>query len=82
MITVACAGSRTPQGFGGYSLLREMCIRWECTYTLLKYFQMYLAPLLVVSAQYRLRLNSCIFDRHFACHGKPILNIMSHANDS
>ena len=29
MITVACAGSRTPQGFGGYSLVRVMCIRWE-----------------------------------------------------
>ena len=29
MIMVACVGSRTPQGFGGYSLVRVMCIRWE-----------------------------------------------------
>ena len=29
MITVACAGSRTPQGFDGHSVVWVTGIRWE-----------------------------------------------------
>ena len=29
MITVACAGSRTPQGFDGHSMVWVTGIRWE-----------------------------------------------------